>query len=250
MTLETSEVSQVQGTATFDISSEGLLSDVNFNPMAVISTSAPTTEEVGRESRVQSGEETLVDPVVLGESIERVGSRVLARDEQRTAESDSYANFAPVRGEVLLGGVLNFGNTPWSAAANVVRAELFARDTVLGRGTSGSETGWRAEVVFHPFGEVREPGYRYDAAGQVVSMYQTEPVVDAEGTVTVEPLTAAGGDTVELPVNQFVVDEAGERIPQMVGTGRADGPGAYIRFEDVMDDGESAVIAGGIQFSC
>lgn len=249
VTLETSETSQVQGTATFDISSEGLLSDVDFNPTAVLSSSGPTTQEVSRESRVVSGEETLVEPVVLGESIERVGSRVLARDEQSGAESDSYANFAPVRGEVLLGGVLNFGNTPWTAAANVLRAELFARDTVLGRNAAGSETGWRAEVVFHPFGEVREPGYRYGSAGEAVPMYQTEPVVNADGTVEVERLTTVEGDTVELPVNQFVVDEAGERVPQMVGTGKADGPGAYIRFEDVMDDGESLVIAGGIQFS-
>jgi len=249
VTLETSQTSEVQGTATFDISGEGLLSDVTFNPTAVISTSGPTTQEVNRDTRIESGEETLVEPVVLGESIERVGERVLARDEQRVAESDSYANFAPVRGEVLLGGVLNFGNTPWSAAANVVRAELFARDTVLGRGDSGGETGWRAEVVFHPFGEVREPAYRYDAAGQVVPIYQTEPVVNADGASEIEALQTAEGDTVELPVNQFVFDEAGERVPQMVGTGKADGPGAYIRFEDVIDDGESVVIAGGIQFS-
>ncbi|MEM9090811.1 MAG: hypothetical protein AAGC93_18945 [Cyanobacteria bacterium P01_F01_bin.53] len=247
--LETSQRSQVEGQATFDIDSDGLLTNVVFNPMAVLSQEPATTREVARNIREQRGEDVLVESVVVEESFEPISATVLESDEQMTTDSDSYPNFSPVRGEILLGGVLNFGNTPWTAAANTLRAEFFARDTVLGRGRQGSETGWRAEVLFHPFGEIREPAHRYDATGNVVPLYETVPLVDSDGVQVTETLTTTAGDEVDLPENQFVVDDAGDRIPLLVGTGKAKGPGAYIRLEDVIDDGDSLIVAGGIQFS-
>ena len=158
-------------------------------------------------------------------------------DQTTERSSETTANFAPVEGEIALGGVLNFGNTPWSPAANTLRAELFARDTVFGRTTGGSEVGWRAEAVFHPFGEVRREAY------------QTRPVVDASGKQVMETMTGVGGAFVEVPVNEFVVDESGDRMAQTVGTGTPKGPGVYLRVEDAFDDDEGVLFAGGMQFS-
>jgi len=119
---------------------------------------------------------------------------------------------------------------------------------VFGRG-SGNETGLRAEVVFHPFGEVRRDAYQYDSAGNVVAVYQTESVVDASGDQVMALLTGANDKSVEVPVNQFALDEAGDRLIQRVGTGRAQGPGVYLRLEDVLSDSDSLIVAGGLQFS-
>ena len=54
---------------------------------------------------------------------------------------------------------------------------------------------------------------------------------------------------VSVPVNQFRVDEAGQRVAQTVGTGKAKGPGLYLRAQDVLNDNEGALIAGGLQFT-
>ncbi|MEL7352057.1 MAG: hypothetical protein AAF171_16060 [Cyanobacteria bacterium P01_A01_bin.116] len=247
ITTETIVASETLGEATFDINEGGLLDNVQFNPVETGGQPVLSQQVVNESTRIERGDEALMDSVVLGESIERLPSRVLVADEQLTQEAESYPNFSPLRGEILIGGVLNFGNTPWTAAANTVRAELFARDAVLGRGRG--EAGWRAEVIFHPFGEVREAAYRYDSAGNVVPIYQTRSLANENNDPITELLPTATGQTVSVPVNEFVVDDNGERVAQTVGTGEAKGPGAYVRLEDVIDDGESVVIAGGIQFS-
>ncbi|MGB3298960.1 MAG: hypothetical protein WBA76_11870, partial [Phormidesmis sp.] len=59
----------------------------------------------------------------------------------------------------------------------------------------------------------------------------------------------ADGSTVAVPVNQFVLNEEGQRLAQTVGTGKAKGPGIYLRVEDVLTGDEGAAIAGGIRFS-
>ncbi len=247
VSVQTTETAKNSGTAFFDINSQGELTDVSFLPGDDLPT-VVTQQEVDRASRLQRGEEQLVSSVTE-ESVELLNVSVLGMDQTTTTETGkSQPNFSPIQGELALGGVLNFGNTPWTAAANTVRAELFVRDTVFGRG-SGTETGVRAEAVFHPFGEVRRDAYQYDAAGNAVAVYQTMPVVDATGQQQIETVTGADGTTVEVPVNQFVIGEAGDRLAQQVGTGRAQGPGIYLRLEDVLSDGESLIVAGGIQFS-
>ena len=166
-----------------------------------------------------------------------------------TDSSDSYVNAAPVRGELALGGVLNFGNTPWTPAANTLRAELFTQETVFGRSSSSdTDLGWRAELMFHPFGEVRREGFQYDEAGELVPLYQTEPVME-NGQRVVDLLAAPDGTTVEVPVNRFVLDENGDRIPLKVGTGRSKGPGLYVRVEGDFDDGDETFVDGGLQFT-
>ena len=244
--VETTKTTQTSGRAFFDINSEGMLENVRFVEGDSNATNVVTSEKnVGQ--RLMRGEEFLVDSVT-SESTERTGARVVAADRQTTSDSNSYANFSSVQGELALGGVLNFGNTPWTAAANTLRAELFTRDDVFGRG-NGSETGWRAEALFHPFGEQQRAAYQYDAAGNAVALYQTEPVRDANGDRVMEKLTQANGGTVEVPVNQFVQDESGNRLAQTVGTGREKGPGVYLRMEDVFTGDAGAAIAGGLQFS-
>ncbi len=245
VSVQTTETIQNAGTAVFDITGQGELENVKF--LRGDDLPATVTQEVTQDSRIARGEELLLSSVTE-ETVELTDIRLLGMDQETTtAAGETYPNFSPVQGEIALGGVYNFGNTPWTAAANTVRAELFTRDTVFGRG-SDTETGLRAEVVFHPFGEVRRDAYQYDAAGNAVAIYQTEPMLNAAGQQMMEVLSSAD-KAVEVPVNQFAVDEAGDRIAQQVGTGRAQGPGVYLRLENVFSDRDSAIVAGGIQFS-
>ncbi|MEM9093218.1 MAG: hypothetical protein AAGC93_31390 [Cyanobacteria bacterium P01_F01_bin.53] len=152
-------------------------------------------------------------------------------------------------GELTLGYVLNFGNTPWSAAANTLRAEVFTCDTVLGRQTSGPNSGWRAEMIFQPFGEVKREAHQYDLAGNLQPVYQTEAVLDESGNQVIEQLVGPDGTLAEVAVNRFLLDEEGDRIAQMVGTGEANGPGIYLRMEDMFGQNTSPTISAGLQFS-
>ncbi len=245
--LQNTETTQNSGIVSFDINYLGELTNVNFVEGEDGNTSV-TSAELDRTSEIVKGEEFLASSMTL-ESRSLLDSELIERDQETTSSTDSYANFSSVQGELALGGVLNFGNTPWTAAANTLRAELFARDTVVGRAGDGGETGWRTELVFHPFGEVRREAYQYDADGNAVPVYQTEAARDASGQPLMETLVGAGGEAVIVPVNQFVVDEGGDHIAQTVGTGKAKGPGLYLRAQDVLDDNEGTLIAGGIQFA-
>lgn len=245
---EVTQTTRTTGAAAFDINSDGELINVTFVPQGEPVITGSSTRELPATTTIRRGEETLTDSTVE-ETIEPTDVRILSVDQgPTTVDNDSYPNFSPVRGELALGGVYNFGNTPWTAAANTLRAELFTRDTVFGRGSGGFDTGLRAEVVFHPFGEVRRDAYQYDTAGNAVAIYQTEPMLDDAGDQMMAVLTSAD-KAVDVPVNQFAVDEAGDRIAQQVGTGRAKGPGVYLRLEDVLNDNDSGIVAGGIQFS-
>ena len=204
--------------------------------------------ETGRTSTVIRGEEKLVDSVTT-ESVALVEPEAGEPDETATTRTDSYPNFSAVWGEVALGAVMNLGNTPWTTAANTVRAELFVRDVVVGRGSDGAKTGWRAEAAFHPFGERQRDAYQYDEAGEVVPVYQTERVLDENGEGMMERLVDESGRAMAVAVNQFVLDEGGDRVIQKVGTGVAKGPGVYVSVEDVSNDDEGVLVAGGLQFS-
>lgn len=244
--LETTTTAQNAGTALFDINSQGELNNVRFVEGARTTTAVSSIERNVQQSVVR-GEEFLSSSVT-SESDAPMAARLVSADEETTTRTDSQANFSAVQGEIALGGVFNFGNTPWTTAANTVRAELFAQETVLGRRRDGG-IGWRAEVLFHPFGEVQREAYGYDASGNAIALYQTEPVIDSSGSQVVETLVDNSGETVEVPVNRFVLDENGDRQPEQVGIGRAKGPGLYLRLEDTFGSNEGAQVAGGIQFS-
>ena len=250
--IEIVEIERDSGTAFFDINSSGELTNARFendaSPARLVES-----QEVSRTSSVVRGEEALIESVALesvalvdaeGEAIE-----LDALNESVTTETDSYPNFSAMQGEVALGAVMNFGNTPWTTAANTLRAEVFAQDVVVGRGSDGVQTGWRAEAAFHPFGEQQRDAYQYDELGMVVPVYKTEPVLNADGEVAMEMLRDEAGNEVEVEVNQFVLDEAGDRVAQTVGTGVAKGPGIYITIEDVSDDDEGILVAGGLQYA-
>lgn len=244
---------ETAGNATFKINEEGELDNATFSSLSdpvLVGTRNGEGDGNGEvRDDIVRGEETLVDTDVTTEDARIVDTRTteLARDE--TTDTDSYANASPIGGELALGGVLNFGNTPWTPAANTLRAELFIRDTLFGRSSQGSDAGWRAALLFHPFGEKKREAYQYDDEGQAVPIYQTTPVMDANGQQQVELVSNAAGDAVELPVNEFAVDENGDRIPTMVGTGRSKGPGLYVRVQDTWEDGDSAAIDGGLEIS-
>ncbi len=241
------ETTQDSSLTSFDIDLSGEISNVRFveSDREVVSVDE---QVLARDQEVIKGEEFQVSSETET-SLAPLGSEQTESDRTSTSNSDSYANFSAVQGELALGGLLNFGNTPWTSAANTVKTELFAQDTVIGRGDGGIETGWRAEVLFHPFGEVRREAYQYDSEGNAVPLYQTQPVVDANGQQQMETITDVNGEPVEVSVNQFMVDETGDRIAQTVGTGESKGPGIYLRIEDTFSDSESMVVAGGIQLS-
>ena len=234
------------GVASFNINGNGELTNVSFtetgDPNQIV-----RDRELSRVSEIVQGEETQVKSEVVSVSSEVIDSELIEGDSEESEGRESYANVSSLEGELAIGGVYNFGNTPWSQAANAVRAELFARDAIFGR--SGGETGWRAEVLFHPFGEVKRDAFQYDASGQVVPVYKTKPALDASGQQIVEMLTGADGNLVEMMVNQFALDENGDRMVESVGTGTAKGPGVYVRLEDTFDDDEGVIIAGGLQFA-
>ena len=243
---ETTVITENFGTASFDIDSNGELTNVSFVENGD-SSQEVFERELERISEIVLGEETQVESEVNSVELETISAQLIEGDTTTSEGRDSYANVSSLEGELAIGGVYNFGNTPWSQAANTVRAELFARDSVFGR--SGSETGWRAEVVFHPFGEVKRDAFQYDQAGNAVPVYKTRPVLDASGEQVIQMLTGADGALVELVVNQFVTDDNGDRVAQRVGTGTAKGPGVYLRVEDSFDDEDGVFFAGGLQFT-
>ncbi len=249
ITSEVNRTTRQSGTALFDINENGTLANARFLEGEVLSVEDTNSVTIDSDVSVVRGAEQLVERRVVSEEFILMDSQVTMDDTVNSIRRESRANFAPVRGELTLGGVLNFGNTPWTLAANTVRAELFARDTVLGRGSDGSEAGWRAEAIFHPFGEEQRDAYQYDAAGNVVPVYQTQAVVDADGKQVVETLVGLDDEQVEVPVNEFRLNELGERVLQTVGTGVASGPGVYLRVEDAFDDDDSMQFAGGVKFN-
>ena len=243
------ETSRDSGVAFFNVDENGELSNIRFDERESTSL-AREEEEIGRSSTIVRGEEVrLDDEPFIEEEVEEIEGDMIQLDEDIDTDTDSYANFSAVRGEIALGSVFNFGNTPWTTAANTIRAELFAQDTVIGRGGDGVDTGWRAEVAFHPFGEVKRAAYRYDESGNVVPIYRTEAVRDESGNAVIETLTDADGNPLEVAVNDFMLDENGEKVQAVVGTGVARGPGVYLRVQDVFDDSEGVVVAGGVQYS-
>lgn len=245
---DSGEIEQNIGTANFEIDGAGELTNVTFTPGAETTTIVLNDRKTTIEGDVVTGDEVLTDTeVTTDEDPFEIREREISREQEITTTTDSYPNFSAVQGELTFGGIYNFGNTPWTAAANTVRAELFYRDTVFGQGSGDSDIGIRGEVIFHPFGEVKRDAYQVNAAGEVVPVYQTEAVLDTSGDQMIDTVTGESGETGEIAVNQFVLDEAGELVPQRVGTGRAKGPGAYLRVENVLD-GETE-IAGGIRLS-
>lgn len=249
LTNEVTRTTRQSGTASFNINESGVLTNPVFLDGEIISTSVDNSRPLGSDVSIVTGEERLVSRQVVSEDFVLMDSVVTMGDEVNSIRRESEAAFAPVQGELALGGVLNFGHTPWTPAANTVRAELFARDTVFGRGGNGSEVGWRAEAIFHPFGEVQREAYQYDSVGNVVPVYQTQAVVDTDGEQVMEMRVGPDGEEVEIPVNDFRLDELGERILETVGTGLSKGPGVYLRVEDAFDDDDSMLFAGGVKFN-
>ncbi|MEM8505915.1 MAG: hypothetical protein AAF716_22530 [Cyanobacteria bacterium P01_D01_bin.1] len=247
---ESGTIDRNTGMADFQINEAGELASATFTPgpeTVTITIDEQVTRELGDIDlgpRVLVETETTTDEVPSSQVV-----REISREQESITTRESSPNFSAVLGEVAVGGVYNFGNTPWTAAANTARAEVFYRDTVFGRDAGDSDVGIRGEVVFHPFGEVERDAYQVDAAGEVVPVYQTEPVLDANGDQVTERMTGDNGESVEVPVNRFVLDEAGDRIAQRVGTGKAKGPGAYLRVENVFGNDSGVEVAGGIQLT-
>ncbi|PSR17676.1 hypothetical protein C8255_11315 [filamentous cyanobacterium CCP3] len=244
------ETTNRSGAATFNIDANGLLNNVqiNFAPdqvdRQVVTFDGATTTAV----TLRHGVESLVGEVTETEFISGAGGDGAPQaDRQATTRTETYPNVSPLLGELAVGGVLNFGNTPWTPAANTLRAELFTQGLALGRG-SGGETGWRLEAVISPFGEEQRPAYGYDLSGNLTALYQTEPLLDEFGEPVMALVADASGGSLPIVTHRFITDEAGDRIPLTVGTGRAIGPGIYLRLEDTFSGQTSPSVIGGLKF--
>jgi len=172
----------------------------------------PTNLEttIREESEFLAVSETIAaDPVVPAEQTELI-------DQQVTTDQETFPNLSPLLDELAIGGLLNIGNPPWTPAANALRAELFTQGTVIGEGNDGAATGWRVEGIFNPFGEQHRPAYGVDLAGNVTPIYQTQPALGADGQQLVTLLADAFGNSIPVDTDQFVLDEAGERISKTV----------------------------------
>ncbi|PSN16278.1 hypothetical protein C7293_03480 [filamentous cyanobacterium CCT1] len=243
------ETTRRSGEADFDIDADGTLSNINvrFNDIETSSqvettegpTSVDTMLRLGPEYVAASTTE-ITDREVLADSTSLI-------DRQTTTERESYPNLTPLRGELAIGGVLNIGNTPWTPAANVLRAELFTQGTTIGQGRGG-DTGWRVEAVFNPFGEQQRPAYRYNLANRLAPIYKTTPLLDENGDQVVTLLANADGQPLPVETYEFVYDETGDRIIETVGTGEPVGPGVYLRVEDVFNGDSGLSIFGGLKF--
>ncbi|MBE9156747.1 DUF4114 domain-containing protein [Nodosilinea sp. LEGE 06152] len=244
------ETTNRSGSAAFNIDSNGLLNNVQINvapdqvDRQVVTFEGATTTAI----TLRHGVESLVGEVTETEFVSGAGGdRAPQVDRQATTRTETYPNVSPLLGELAVGGVLNFGNTPWTPAANTLRAELFTQGLALGRG-SGGETGWRLEAVINPFGEEQRPAYGYDPSGNLTALYKTEPLVDEFGEPVIALVADASGGSLPIVTHQFITDEAGDRIPLTVGTGRAIGPGIYLRIEDAFSGQTSPSVIGGLKF--
>ncbi|NJL49347.1 MAG: hypothetical protein HC929_20245 [Leptolyngbyaceae cyanobacterium SM2_5_2] len=149
------ETTRQTGTASFDIDANGLLSNVNLqvNPAATSSQAEVLEGPTVTDSTILHGAEYLVSSTVTplsGQGL--VAGDALPVHHQVTTATESYPNLSPVLGELAFGGVLNLGNTPWTPAANILRAEVFMRGIVIGQSHDSGDTGLRAEAVFNPLG--------------------------------------------------------------------------------------------------
>lgn len=241
---------QQQGDAIFDIGNDGTIADINVNLAP-----AQISERLVTEQQTEfDGTEIAMDREFLADSIVDVETSLthsdpILIDRQVETDTDSYANLSPLLGEIAFGGLLNFGNTPWTPAANTLRTELFARATAIGESHDQDDIGLRAEIVFYPFGEEQRPAYGYDTNGNLVPIFCTEPVFDANQAAIVELVENAEGELIEIPVYQFLYDDHGERIPEMVGTGRTSGPGIFVTLEELLTDDDGPTVAGGLQLT-
>jgi hypothetical protein len=241
---------QQQGDATFDIGTDGAIANVNLNlePAQISERLVTEQDNEFAGTEIVLGSEFLADSTVDIESSVTHNDPILI-DRQVDTDTDSYPNLSPLLGEIAFGGILNFGNTPWTPAANTLRTELFARATAIGESHDQDDVGLRAELVFYPFGEERRPAYGYDTDGNLVPIYQTEPVLDSNSEVAVEQVENVHGEVIEVPIYRFVHDDNGERILETVGTGRTSGPGIFVNIEELLTDDDGPTVAGGLQLT-
>jgi len=248
---ETAQDIRQEGEVTFAVSTDGLVTDLGvelFEPEVTDEQFRVVDETINETTETVMGEEFLADRTVATNSTTLPGETRLV-DRQVETETDTYPNVSPLIGEIAFGGILNFGNTPWTPAANTLRGEVFGRGVVIGQSEDGGEVGLRAEVVFHPFGEEQRDAYGYDAEGNLVPLFQTAPLLDDNGEQQFTLLEGGHGEMVRVALNQFIYDENGDRIPELVGTGRSLGPGVFVRLEEVLSDDEGPTLAGGLQFT-
>jgi hypothetical protein len=210
------ETTTRSGNALFTIDSEGALGNVQFNRAPDQVTTVLGNRLLRNETKTTEaiqGIETLVGEANEIEFIPGLESDgVVEVDRQATTRTETYPNVSPLLGELAVGGVLNFGNTPWTPAANTLRAELFTQGLAVGIGNGGS-TGWRVETVINPFGEQQRPAYGIDPAGNVTALYQTEPLLDEFGAPIIALIADASGGSLPIVTHQFITDESGDRIP-------------------------------------
>jgi hypothetical protein len=85
-----------------------------------------------------------------------------------------------------------------------------------------------------------------------IPIYQTESLsmkLDEVGQPVVVLITDREVNPLAVNTYDFVLDEAGDLIPATIGTGRAIGPGVYLRLQDVFDGDEALSLEGGLTYN-
>lgn len=214
----------------------------------VLGQSTSTTQRVqtGDSKFVATGPSNTTEQVL---SAAELGKTVILLDRKVSTTRESHPDFAPVTAEIRAGMIHQWGGTPHTAAANSVSADLFARGVVLGQSDKGAVGGVRLEMILNPLGEEQKPAYRVTKEGNVEPIYKTRPVLDADGNKVYATVKDKDGKDMQVQVNEFVRDAEGKLVQDTVGTGKAKGPGIYLRVEkELIGDGRALSIQGGLKF--
>jgi hypothetical protein len=166
-------------------------------------------------------------------------------DEQNTSQrtlidsvirTDRETELAVV-GELKAGAFvqLTLKGTPGTPAADTLAIEAYVATRTDGTGGVGAT----AELVLNPFGSKTKPGV--DAHGN--PLYKTKPVLNADGT---QKYMTVGGKP--AAVNEFDLDQNGNRIPLRIETGESKGPQVYVRGNVDSENGARVEIGGRIRF--
>ncbi|NJL49346.1 MAG: hypothetical protein HC929_20240 [Leptolyngbyaceae cyanobacterium SM2_5_2] len=97
--------------------------------------------------------------------------------------------------------------------------------------------------------EAQRPAYGFDLAGNPTPLYQTRPLVDEQGNPVYAMIADASGQSLQVVNYEFVYDDAGQRLPQTVGTGRALGPGGLrAGSSNCLTAKNGPTVVGGLKF--
>jgi hypothetical protein len=219
-TITETTVNTINATEATLLSANGSLSTEIRDPNVVSSVST-SASDLGAPVSVNKGEVSSTDSALIDSSIK---SQRMLIDEIVTQKREIEL---AVVGSLTVGAGVQFtlSGTPGTEAANTLSMEAF----VMGDTQGTASVGGAVEVVLNPFGSKEKLAYDV-VNGKAVPMYQTQPVLNPDGS---QVFVEKNGQSIAL--NEFKLDQNGNRIPLKIETGEANGPQFFMR-ADVTND--------------